>query len=107
MIEKTLSTGRKVKIKELSIDEMDKCKDVQQIVLQKGGGGYFLNSAQSRTKWIRTALRGGDFKNFEMNGNNCPTDKVLKQMKDTEMDELNKVIQDAQVLGEEKPSNIS
>ena len=107
MIEKTLSTGRKVKIKELSIDEMDKCKDVQSIGTKKGGAIYFIDSAKARTQWIRTGLIGGDFKNFEMNGKKCPTDKVLKQMADLEMDELFQVIKDAQVLGEEKPSNIS
>jgi hypothetical protein len=106
MIEKTLSTGRKVKIKELSIDEMDECKDTQKISL-KDGATLLLDTNKARTKWIRNGLVGGDFKNFEMNGNNCPTDKVLRQLTNAEMDELLSVIQEAQALGEEKPSNIS
>ena len=106
MIEKTLSTGRKVKIKQLSIDEMDDCKDIQKISL-KDGATLLLDTNKARTKWIRTGLIGGEFKNFEMNGSNCPTDRVLRQLTNAEMDELLVVIQEAQTLGEEIPSNTS
>lgn len=103
MTEKKLSTGRMVKIKYLSIDEMDACRDTQKLSI-KDGATLLLDTNKARTKWIRTGLIGGDFKDFEL-VNGIPTDKVIRQLSAIEMDELLVAIQEAQVMGEAKPSD--
>ena len=104
MVEKTLTTGRKVKIKELSVDQIDDLKDIIEVIYMPGGKSTIKNLNKARSAWIRAGLGGGDFKGWKPNGVG-PPDNVLKQLKDTEREELFDFIQSAQPLGEEKPSN--
>lgn len=104
MIEKTLSTGRKVSIRELSIDQIDDLKDIIEVIYMPGGKSTIKNLNKARSAWIRAGLGGGDFKGWKPNGV-APPDNVLRQLTDVEREELFDVIQAAQVMGEEKPSN--
>jgi hypothetical protein len=99
MTDKKLKSGRKVKIKSMSVDQMDECTDIPEIVFKNGSIVSIKNSSKARTQWIRYGLGGGDFKNYsEVNG--MPIDDVIKQMDLDEKDELMALIQDAQTLGE-------
>ena len=99
MTDKKLKSGRKVKIKSVSVDQMDECTDIPEIVFKNGSIVSIKNSSKARTQWIRYGLGGGDFKNYsEVNG--MPIDDVIKQMDLDEKDELMALIQEAQTLGE-------
>jgi hypothetical protein len=76
LTDKRLSSGRKVKIKQLTIDEMDECRDTQKIIF-KDDATILTDTNKARTKWIRKGLAGGEFKNYKSD-NNEPTDGVLK-----------------------------
>ena len=105
MIEKKLRSGRKVKIRELSIDKIDSLKDIIKMKYFKDGSSIIENLNTARTAWIRSGLGGGDFKKWKPNGVN-PPDSVLKQLSDVEREELFDVIQSAQFMGEEDPSSL-
>ena len=99
MTDKKLKSGRKVKIKSMSVDQIDECTDLPEVIFEGGSIKTILNSSKARTQWIRYGLAGGDFKDYkEING--IATDSVIKQMNLTEKDELMTLIQDDQVLGE-------
>ena len=105
MIEKKLKTGRKVKIRELSVDAIDDLKDIITMKYHRDGSSVVENLNKARTAWIRSGLGGGDFKGWKPNGV-APPDSVLKQLSEVEREELFEVIQQAQVMGEEDPSNL-
>ncbi|MAH47850.1 hypothetical protein CMI37_18660 [Candidatus Pacearchaeota archaeon] len=99
MTDKKLRSGRKVKLKSMSVDQMDECTDIPEIVFKDGAITSIKNSSKARSQWIRYGLGGGDFKNYlEVNG--IPTDDTIKQMTLEEKDELMGLIQEAQTLGE-------
>ena len=102
--EAKLSSGRVVKIREMTIDDMDFCNDITTIHQDSGGGTYFTGLAKARTAWLRRGLEGGDFKNFKLNSEGLTDDSVLKELTDSEKNELIQVIQEYQGMGEEKPS---
>ena len=105
MIEKKLKSGRKVKIKDISIDKIDALKDIPEIVFYGDGGTKTIkNVNKARTAWIREGLGGGDFEDWKPNGKNVP-DSVLKQLTDEEFQELHGHIQLAQTINPKKPSN--
>ena len=104
MIEKKLKSGRKVKIKELSIDKIDELKDIIKMRYHRDGSSIVENLNVARTAWIRAGLGGGDFTKWKPNGID-PPDVVLKQLSDTEREELFDVIQSCQFMGEEDPSS--
>tara|TARA_Y100000356_G_C11137446_1_gene223448 strand:- start:110 stop:409 length:300 start_codon:yes stop_codon:yes gene_type:complete len=93
-----LSTGRKVEIKEMSVDEVDECNDVSYIV-NDGPNQIIKNLSKARTAWIRKGLKGGDFKKFKLD-DGVVSDSVLKQMTEAEKSELAVIIQGAQLMGE-------
>ena len=99
MTEKKLKSGRKVKIKSMSVDQMDECTDIPEIIFQGGSIKTIRNSSKARTEWIRCGLGGGDFKKYEEK-DGVATDSVIKQMNLEEKDELMSLIQDVQTLGE-------
>jgi hypothetical protein len=103
-MEKALKSGRKVKIRELSIDQIDACKDIVQIVFVDDDAKSIKNLAKARTSWIRAGLAGGDFKDWKPDGKSVP-DSVIKQLTDAEREELAVLIQSSQVLGESVPSS--
>ena len=104
MIEKKLRSGRKVKIRELSVDKIDELKDIIKMRYHSDGSSVVENLNVARTAWIRAGLGGGDFKNWKPNGI-APPDSVLKQLSDSEREQLFDVIQQCQSMGEEDPSN--
>ena len=102
-----LSSGRSVKIKELTIDEMDSCKDVARIIFD----GKELNSItgvnKARTNWLRVGVYGGDFKSWKGGDGKAIPDSALKELTQEEGDELMNKIQETQSLGEFKSTNTS
>ena len=98
MADKKLKSGRKVKIKSMSVDQIDECTDIPEVIFEGGSVKTILNSSKARTQWIRYGLAGGDFKDYK-DINVIATDRVIKQMNIEEKDELMTLIQDAQVLG--------
>ena len=105
MTSKTLKSGRKVLIKEMLLDDIDTCKDMLQVIFDKGQAKTVSGLNKQRTQWIRKGLGGGDFKNWSKPGGGDVPDSVIKQLDDPEREELVSLIQEAQRLGEENPSN--
>tara|TARA_R100001594_G_scaffold143780_1_gene192141 strand:+ start:502 stop:807 length:306 start_codon:yes stop_codon:yes gene_type:complete len=100
MIDKKLKSGRKVKIKELSVDQIDDLKDIPELIFDKFGNTKTIkNINKARTAWIRAGLVGGDFKGEWKQDGLAPPDNILKELTDDEKDNLSQVIQGAQVLG--------
>ena len=100
-----LSSGRVVKVKDMSIDDMDFCNDVTTMHQDSGGGTYFSGLAKARTSWLRRGIEGGEINDFKLDSNGLVDDSVLKQMNDVEKNELTMLIQEHQNMGEEKPSH--
>ena len=105
MIEKKLKSGRKIKIRELSVDKIDELKDIIKMRYHRDGSSVVENLNVARTAWIRAGLGGGDFKNWKPNGI-APPDSILKQLSEIEREELFDIIQQCQIMGEEDPSNL-
>ena len=108
MIEKKLTSGRKVKIKELSENQIADLEDIPEV--------YFIGDvvAQERTiknvnkanlAWLRCGIGGGDFESWEPNGV-APPDHVLKQLTKEERAELVLLIQECQIINPKKPSSL-
>ena len=107
MVEKTLKSGRKVKIKEISIDRMDELKDIPEVLFYEADGSKSVkNINKARTAWLREGLGGGDFENWKPNGGLAPDD-VLKQLTNEEQLDLYKIIQISQSINPKKPSSSS
>ena len=95
-----LSSKRKVKIKDMSIDDIDFCSDLTTLNYKDGEMTNVSGLSRSRTAWLRRGLAGGDFKPFKTDANGFPTDKVLKQLSDDEKNELINLIQEQQKVGD-------
>ena len=104
MIDRKLKSGRKVKIRELSVDKIDELKDIIKMKYHRDGSTVVENLNVARTSWIRAGLGGGDFKSWKPNGTS-PPDSVLKQLSDVEREELFDIVQSTQFMGEEDPSS--
>ena len=104
MIKDKLSSGSEILIKEMSIDDIDECKDSLEIVFTDTGR-VVRGGSKARTRWIRKGLQGGDFKNkdgkgkYEGSRSKTVPDFVIKQLNDDELDECAMKIQEAQKLG--------
>ena len=99
--EVTLSTGRNVKLKEMSIDDVDFCSDIADIFYNDiGEVASGRGISKSRTAWLRRGITGGDFKDFSLNGKGLVGDTVLKELNEAEKNELMSLIQGYQSLGE-------
>ena len=104
MKEVKLLSGRKVKLKNMTIDQIDECKDIPQLLYKDGETTSIRNVYKARTAWLRCGIGGGDFDDYgEVNGKTL--DNVLKQLTDDEIEELVNVIQKGQVLGKKAPSS--
>ena len=103
MIEKKLSSGRKILIKELSIDQIDDLKDMLEIVFS-GEQKVLKNLSKTRTAWIRAGLGGLPDSEWKAKGV-APPDSILKQFSDDELNEISEKIQKAQQLDFKKKSN--
>ena len=100
-----LSSGRSIKIKELTIDEMDECKDVTRIIFDGKELKSITGVSKAKTNWLRKGIHGGDFKTWKGGDGKCIPDSALKELTQEESDELMQKIQDTQSLGEFKSSN--
>ena len=89
-----LSSGRKVELKEMSIDDVDFCSDIAEIFYNGNGEVSTVKGvSKSRTAWLRRGIAGGDFKSFSMNVKGLVEDSALKELNDTEKNELMVLIQ--------------
>jgi len=96
-----LSSGRKIELKEMSIDDIDFCSDIPEIVYDEAGEVSTVRGvSKSRTAWLRRGIAGGDFKEFSLNGKGLVGDTVLKELNEAEKNELMGLIQGYQSLGE-------
>ena len=96
-----LSSGRKIQLKEMSVDEVDFCQDIAQIVYnEEGEVSTVIGVSKSRTAWIRRGLAGGDFKDFSLDVKGLTEDSAIKEMNEVEKNELMQLIQGYQNMGE-------
>ena len=96
-----LASGRKVELKEMSVDEVDFCQDIAQIVYNEEGEVSTVRGvSKSRTAWIRRGLVGGDFKDFSLDVKGFAGDSVIKELSEAEKNELMQLIQGYQNMGE-------
>jgi len=96
-----LASGRKIELKEMSVDEVDFCQDIAQIVYNEEGEVSTVRGvSKSRTAWIRRGLVGGDFKDFSLDVKGFAGDSVIKELSETEKNELMQLIQGYQNMGE-------
>lgn len=103
MIEKKLSSGKKILIRELSIDKMDELKDMLEIVFS-GDQKVLKNMSKTRTAWIRAGL-GGVVDGWKTKNGAVPPDSVLKGFTDEDMNEISALIQESQKLDFKKKSD--
>lgn len=102
MTEVILKSKRKVKIKELSLDQVADLNDIPEIKFDNGTISTIKNLNKAKLAWLRCGIGGGDFTGWEPNGA-APPDAVLKQLSGDEQDELIDKIKAAQELTEKKP----
>ena len=86
-MEKKLSTEKKVVLKEMSIDDMDYCNDLQHICQEPDGGISIYGLNKSNTAWIRRGVEGSD-------------DKFIKLLTEAEKIELVALVKEHNTLGE-------
>ena len=82
-----LSTGKEVKLKEMSVDDIDYCNDVPQMRYEGTEVVAITNLAKARTAWIRKGVEGVD-------------DKFIKALSEDEKNELSLAVQEHQRLVE-------
>tara|TARA_R110002012_G_scaffold59266_10_gene154779 strand:+ start:1506 stop:1814 length:309 start_codon:yes stop_codon:yes gene_type:complete len=102
MIEKKLSSGKKILIRELSIDKMDELKDMLEIVFS-GDQKVLKNMSKTRTAWVRAGLGGSD--DWKTKNGAIAPDSILKKFTDEEMNEISAAVQEAQQLDFKKKSD--
>ena len=96
-----LKSGRKIQLKDMSIDDVDFCSDIAEILYNEAGEVSTVKGvSKSRTAWLRRGIAGGDFKDFSLNGKGLVGDSVLKELNEAEKNELMGLIQGYQSLGE-------
>ena len=82
-----LSTGKEIKIKEMSVDDIDFCNDIPEMKYDGDNLIAIKHLSKARTAWIRRGVEGAD-------------DTFIKSLNDDEKNELSVAIQDYQRLGE-------
>ena len=82
-----LTSGKEVTLLEMSVDDIDFCSDVTQIVFDKEGNQIIKNMSAARTAWIRKGVKGAN-------------DKFIKTLSDTYKNELSLKVREYQELGE-------
>jgi len=86
-MKKKLKSGKEVVLKEISIDDMDNCNDLQHICQESDGGISIYGLNKSNTAWIRKGVEGSD-------------DKFIKSLKETEKIELVSLVKSFNSVGE-------
>jgi hypothetical protein len=87
MKEITLDSKRKIKLKEMSVDDIDFCNDLPQMRYENDQVVAITNLSKARTAWIRKGVEGGD-------------DKFIKGLSEEEKNEISLAVQEYQRLGE-------
>ena len=82
-----LSSGKDVVLLEMSVDDIDFCNDVTQVVFDGEGNQIIKNMAKARTAWIRKGVKKAD-------------DKFIKSLTEADKNELSLKIREHQELGE-------
>ena len=82
-----LKSGVEVKLKEMSVDDIDFCNDLPQMRYEGNEIVAITNLAKARTAWIRKGVKGAD-------------DDFIKALSDDEKNELSLAVQEFQRLGE-------
>lgn len=82
-----LKSDREVKVKEMSVDDIDFCNDVPEMKYDNNELVTIKNLAKARTAWIRKGVDGAD-------------DKFIKSLTDDEKNEISVAVQEYQRLGE-------
>ena len=82
-----LSSGKEVKLKEMSVDDIDYCNDLPQMRYENNEVVSIMILAKARTAWIRKGIEGAD-------------DKFIKLLSEDEKNELSLAVQEHQRLGE-------
>ena len=88
-----LKSGKEVKVKEMSIDDIDNCSDLMTFSMKGDSISTIHGLSKARTAWMRKGL-GGDV-----------SDKFLKSLSEEDKNELSQIIQEHQRLGEGKASD--
>ena len=102
-IKRTLPSGVEIEIREMSVDDIDECKDFITVSFEDGKPQSITNVNKSRTLWLRKGLSAvGEWKS--KNGA-CPPDEFLKTMDEDDRQKALNLIQDAQVVTKKKPSS--
>ena len=92
-----LSTGKEIKIREMSIDEQDTCNDTAVIKIDKDGDTVLRDIVRARTAWLRCGLVDGK--------KDIASDKLIKSLTEDERNEASLAIKEFQEMGEENPSH--
>ena len=82
----TLKSGKKATLKEMSVDDFDKCMDSIEFTMQ-GDQAVIKNQFSSSTMWIRAGVEKAD-------------DKFIKSLSIDDRAELQIAIQEYNSLGE-------
>lgn len=82
-----LASGKEVKFKEMSVDDIDYCNDLPQMRYEGNEIVAITNLAKARTAWIRRGVEGAD-------------DKFIKALTEDDKNELSLAVQEHQRLGE-------
>jgi len=86
MKEVKLSSGEKAKVIEMSVDDIDYCNDIPELI-QEGENTIIRNLSKARTAWLRRGVDGCD-------------DKFIKSLSEEDKTELSLKVQEYQGLGE-------
>jgi|TARA_R100001244_G_scaffold102705_1_gene76493 hypothetical protein len=76
-----------VKLKEMSIDDIDFCNDLPQMRYENDQVVSITNLSKARTSWIRKGVDGSD-------------DKFIKSLSEDEKNTISLAVQEYQRLGE-------
>ncbi|QDP64303.1 MAG: hypothetical protein Unbinned4139contig1000_16 [Prokaryotic dsDNA virus sp.] len=99
--EKTLTTGKKVKIRKLSRPEIRECKNHLKIRNYPDGSHMFEGLNECQDAWIEKGLAGLD--DWKANNGEVAPDDVIMRLSEEEQTELAELIKDAQVINPTKP----
>ena len=78
---------KKVKIREMSVDDIDFCNDLPQMRYENDQVVAITNLSKARTAWIRKGIDKVD-------------DKFIKSLSEDEKNEISLAVQEYQRLGE-------
>tara|TARA_R100000278_G_scaffold273_1_gene660 strand:- start:505 stop:810 length:306 start_codon:yes stop_codon:yes gene_type:complete len=101
MIDVVLKSKRKIKVRELTLDQVADLNDIPEVTFNNGVVSTIKNLNKAKLAWLRCGIGGGDFEGWEPNGA-APPDNVIKQLSPLEQDELVEKIKLAQDLSKKK-----